>query len=346
MNEAGLLPLPLASSEALLAMAASGEELALRERVAEACAAWLSRSPSKDTRSDYEFDLRQFLMFAGVSADRPELLTRIRPQQVAAWRDHLLAQGLTNSSVRRKMTVLRSLFSYLQTYGYVGNNPAHADFVAAPAAPRDGKTVGLSPEDRRRLLEAPPVVLKQPKTGEETPLPIGIRDRALFGVLAFTGCRLGELVALKISSYKTSGGHRIIEIRGKGGKERRVPLHPEAFERLEAWLDAAGIRDDSSGPVFRPMKTARGQGIDGFAARPLTRRAVQLLIKEYVRQLKLDRNVSAHSLRVTALTTARESGRDIIDLQDFAGHSDPRTTLTYIRNRDRLSKSPAYTIRY
>jgi integrase len=50
--------------------------------------------------------------------------------------------------------------------------------------------------------------------------------------------------------------------------------------------------------------------------------------------------------RLTALTTAREQGSDIIDLQDFAGHADPRTTLTYIRNRDRLSKSPAYVLRY
>ena len=49
---------------------------------------------------------------------------------------------------------------------------------------------------------------------------------------------------------------------------------------------------------------------------------------------------------VTALTTARERGADIIDLQDFAGHADPRTTLTYIRSRDRLSKSPAYVLNY
>src|ERR1700734_3997759 len=62
--------------------------------------------------------------------------------------------------------------------------------------------------------------------------------------------------------------------------------------------------------------------------------------------LGLGPKVTVHSLRVTALTTARERGSDIIDLQDFAGHSDPRTTLTYIRSRDRLSNSPAYVLRY
>jgi integrase/recombinase XerD len=223
----------------------------------------------------------------------------------------------------------------LQTYGYVGANPAHSDFVAAPAAPRDGKTVGLTPEDCRRFLEAP---------SETT--PAGIRDRALFAVLAYTGCRVGEMTRLKVGSYKTTGIHRILEIHGKGGKERTVPLHPEAAERIEAWLDVAGIRDDSAGPMFRPLATARGDGQKGFAMRAIGKRAVQKLIETYVRRLKLDPNVTVHSLRVTALTTAREQGSDIIDLQDFAGHADPRTTLTYIRNRDRLSKSPAYVIKY
>ena len=55
---------------------------------------------------------------------------------------------------------------------------------------------------------------------------------------------------------------------------------------------------------------------------------------------------TVHSLRVTALTTARERGSDIIDIQDFAGHADPRTTLTYIRSRDRLSERPAYVLKY
>jgi integrase/recombinase XerD len=78
----------------------------------------------------------------------------------------------------------------------------------------------------------------------------------------------------------------------------------------------------------------------------MSRRAVQKLVEAYVRRLGLDPNVTVHSFRVTALTTAREGGSDIIDLQDFAGHADPRTTLTYIRSRDRLSKSPTYVLRY
>ena len=301
----------------------------------DALTAWLVRTPSHDTRTNYARDLRQFCDFALIAPDRLEALTCVVPLQVAAWRDHLQQQGMTASTIRRKLTVLRSLFSYLRTYGYLGANPAHSHFVAAPAVPRDGKTVGLTPEECRRLLDAP-----------DAQTPVGIRDRAILGVLAYSACRVGELVKVRVGDYKSSGGHKILEIHGKGGKERRAPLHPEAFERLEAWLNIAAIRDDEDGPMFRPPRTSRGSGHDGFARRPLSRRAVQFGVEKLVRRLGLDPAVTVHSLRVTALTTARERGCDIIDLQIFAGHSDPRTTLTYIRNRDRLSQSPAYALKY
>jgi integrase/recombinase XerD len=78
----------------------------------------------------------------------------------------------------------------------------------------------------------------------------------------------------------------------------------------------------------------------------LSIRATEYLVARYVAKLGLDPAITVHSFRVTALTTARERGADLIDLQDFAGHSDPRTTLTYIRQGERLSKSPTYVLKY
>lgn len=308
---------------------------AFRSRIAEAISAWLLRSSSRDTRTNYTLDLKQFLQFVNIPHTELVRLTAILPHHVAAWRDDMKTRGLENASIRRKLTTLRSLFSYLQRYGYTGGNPAHSDFVAAPAVPRDGKTVAFDTKDCRRLLDAPDI---------ET--PVGVRDRALFAILAYSGCRIGELVRLRVKDCKNSGGHRVLEIRGKGGKERRVPLHPEAFERLDAWLEHANIRLELDGPIFRPQVTARGQGFDGFLPSALTRRGVQYLLERYAVALGLDPAVSVHSFRVTAITTARERGCEIIDLQTFAGHADPRTTLAYVRNRDRLSKSPAYVLGY
>jgi integrase/recombinase XerD len=312
----------------------SDDPFALRRQLGEAFHAWLTRSPSAETRDGYSRDLFQFLDFAEIPSEAWERLAEVRPATVAAFRDHLLAAGLSNTTVSRKLSVLRSLYSYLRAYGYTGANPADTAFVAAPAAPRDGKTVAITPADCRRLLDFP-----TPDT------PEGVRDRAILAVLAFTGCRVGELTRLRMGDLKQSGGHHVFEVRGKGGKERRVPLHPEAVERLMLWIGVVESQPSGS-PLFRSVRTARGKGRDGFLQTSLTRRGVQYLVRRYVAKLGLDPNVTVHSFRVTALTTARERGADIVDLQDFAGHADPRTTLTYIRNRDRLSRSPAYLLKF
>src|SRR5258707_262806 len=120
-----LVPVPATAA----VPAISAEAAALREKLAEATIAWLCKSPSKDTRSNYMRDLHQFLAFIGTGADQVEVLAAVRPHQVAKWRDRLSQDGLTNASIRRKMTALRSLFSYLQSYGFIGANPAHSDFV-------------------------------------------------------------------------------------------------------------------------------------------------------------------------------------------------------------------------
>ena len=279
--------------QAILEPGTAPEVQVLRRQIAEACHAWLMRSPcatpapitpGTSTNSGNSPACR-------LTGRKP--WTRFARTRSRLWRDHLVDAGLTNSSIRRKMTVLRSLFSYLQTYGYVGANPAHSDFVAAPPVPRDGKTVALTPEDCRRLLDAPKAGRPHADSGPPITLPSGVRDRALLAVLAYTGCRVGELTRLKVGSYRQNGVHRVLEIMGKGGKERLVPLHPEAAERVEEWLDVTGIRDDLSGPLFRPALSARGHGRDGFAPRPLTRRAVQKLVETYVARLQLDPNVSS-----------------------------------------------------
>jgi integrase len=98
---------------------------------------------------------------------------------------------------------------------------------------------------------------------------------------------------------------------------------------LAAWLAVPGIRGNPAGPLFPAARSPRGMGRDGFNATPMTTRAVEKLIGRFGEALDFDPSVTVHSLRVTALTTARERGSDIIDLQEFAGHADPRTTHPY-----------------
>jgi integrase len=92
----------------------------------------------------------------------------------------------------------------------------------------------------------------------------GIRDRALLAVLADTGCRVGELTRLRVRDYRMDGGHRTLAILGKGGKERSVPLHPEAFGRVDAWIEMSGTRELLAAPLFPLTRTECGEGRDGF----------------------------------------------------------------------------------
>lgn len=306
----------------------------LRNKIREVKLAWLLKSRSLNTRDAYERDLVQFMKFCGVEPTHLEQLLAVRPRHVASWIDTLLQAGCTNSSVARKVSAIRSLFSYLKTYGYTGANPAHSHFVQAPPVPKDGITAELDPHKCRELLDAP------------DSSPSGLRDAAILASLAFGAIRVGELVRLKVKDYGVTGVHRVYNIYGKGGKHRRIPLNPEAAEKLEAYLDIAELREQPDTPLFRRTLTARGRGHDGWQERPLTTRAIQYLLRKYAESLYFPRGISVHSLRVTALSQARRQGFDIIDLQAFAGHSSAEVTQRYIRSEKRLAESPAYAIRY
>jgi integrase len=201
-----------------------------------------SAPPPPHTRRAYRLDLDQFLAASGIEPDALEHLAAIRPEHVSQWRERLAADKQANSTIRRKLTALRSLFSYLQTYGYSGANPAHGKFVKAPALSRDGTTVALSPHDCRRLLNAP-------EEKPELQTPADIRDRAMLAVLAYSGCRVGELVRLRVRDYKTSGEHLIRADQKRKAEERidtlllegldsgpPIPVTPEYWEEKKRRL--------------------------------------------------------------------------------------------------------------
>lgn len=318
----------------------------LRPLIENAFQSWLKRTESKATRTAYKNDVEQFLDFHGLDTGQIEQLTRMVPDDVTSWRDHLLAAGgrsdkdgnptpASNSTVARKITAIRSFFSFLQVGGYRGGNPAHPNFVKAPPVPDDGLTPAIHPKLLRQLLDEP-----------DESRPAGIRDRAILAMFAYMALRVDELCSVNVGNITRDGEHTVVRIKGKGNETRKGVLPPVAATSVNAWTELAGIEQDRRGPLFRPGKSARGQGRDGFKRERLSVRTIQEAIKKYCGQVGIDEAVSVHSLRVTAATEADKAGVPLIAIQKWLGHKDPRTTLRYIRGHEDLDKSPAYMLRY
>ncbi|MEM1356453.1 MAG: tyrosine-type recombinase/integrase, partial [Planctomycetota bacterium] len=226
-------------------------------------------------------------------------------------------------------------FSFLQVGGYRGGNPAHPNFVKAPAVADEGQTPAIPPKQMIRLLETP---------NEET--PIGVRDQAILAMFAYLALRVEELHLINVGNILRDGEHTIVRIKGKGNKDRKGVIPPLAAKPVNRWIELAGIQNDRVGPVFRPGASPRGQGHDGFARKRLSVRVIQERVKAYCEEVGIDETVSVHSLRVTAATEADRAGIGLTDIQHWLGHKDPRTTLRYIRTGQELDRSPAYVIRF
>lgn len=318
----------------------------LRSVVTTALDAWLKKTESERTRIAYRNDVEQFLEYLGINPKHIEHMTRVLPEDVTGWRDALLEsggrpdadgrpQGAANSTVARKLTAIRSFFSFLQSYGYRGANPAHPHFVSTPTVSDEGQTPAIPPKKMIQLLDAP-----------NTDTPSGIRDRAILAVFAYMALRVDELHLVNVGNIVQDGEHTIIKIKGKGNKDRKGVIPPIAATAVNNWIATAETETDRRGPLFRPGNSPRGNGHDGFKRKSMTVRAIQKLVKKYCLAAGIDHAVSVHSMRVTAATEADRAGVPLNEIQLWLGHRDPRTTMKYIRTGQNLDKSPAYTIRY
>jgi site-specific recombinase XerD len=194
-------------------------------------------------------------------------LARVRPIHVAAFIEELL-QELSKPSVKQHLAALRMLFDWLVVGHIINVNPAHA--VRGPKhSVRKGKTPVLTAEEARTLLDSIPATRTvKLKGGEKKELPcvVGLRDRALIGLMVFTFARVGAAVAMKVEDYFIQGRRGWVRLHEKGGKRHDVPANHNLDEYLEAYIKGAGLQTDPKGPQFR---TAIGKS-DALTHRPMS----------------------------------------------------------------------------
>ena len=205
--------------------------------------------------------MRRYLEFLAVTVDNPntraayfpacsrffawcerrddiEELADIEPMHVAAY-IRGLGKEFEKPTVKQHLAAIRMLFDWLVTGQIVATNPAHS--VRGPKhVVKTGKTTVLTGEQARTLFDSINV----------SPL-VSLRDRALIAVMTFAFARVGAVVAMRVEDYFPKGKRWWVRLHEKGGKRHEMPAHHNLEAYLDAYIEAAKIRDDGKAPLFR-----------------------------------------------------------------------------------------------
>jgi integrase/recombinase XerC len=267
---------------------------------------------SSHTRMSYARDLRQFDAFlrsSGVSpadgtAD-PELVDHLA---VRAYLGYLYRRNLRKTTVARKISALRSFFRFLVKRGKMLGNPL--DLIHSPRLERYIPQVPTV-DDVTTLLGA--------SFGGDL---LGLRNRAIVELLYSSGIRLSELAGLSDGDIDFSS--ELMRVRGKGRKERIVPVGKPALQAVMAYRAA---RDQSAAPghasgALRPLFVAR-------SGRRIGTRTVARIVEQAVRASKIGRRLTPHSLRHSFATHLLDAGADLRAIQELLGHESLSTTQRY-----------------
>ena len=258
-------------------------------------------------------------------------IREVRTEHVAAYIERLSRSSLEAASVKQALSALRMLFSWLVVHQVVRENPT-ASVRGPKLVVSEGKTPYLPPEDVVRLIESIP-----------TDTLVGLRDRALIGVMAYTFARVGAAVGMNVGDYYPEGKQWALRFKEKGGKRKQIAAHHKLEEYMDAYLTAAGVGGGDKGtPLFR---TARGKTGELTENRMMQSDAWRMLQRR-AKKAGVTTAICNHSWRASGITVFLENGGSIEMAQYMAGHADPRTTKLYDRRRQVASRGEVERIRY
>ena len=305
---------------------------------------------AENTRLAYARDLTDFFGWLGKRGTNTETATR---GDIENYLIHCDRRGLARSTRARRLSSIRQFFRFAFEEGWRGDNPALPIRGPGPSK-KLPKTLSVEQVDRLLAAARRERGDRAPPNAEETGrLPAAhpgctggennrgrrghrLRNTCLMEILYATGMRVSELVSLPVAAAR--GEPEVILIKGKGGKERLVPLPPSALRALGAWLrhrDAAEEESAAPGraksPFLFPSRSKSGH---------LTRTGFYLLIKDLALSAGIDpADISPHTLRHAFATHLLKNGADLRSIQTLLGHADISTTEIYTHVLDeRLRK--------
>ncbi|HTW45240.1 MAG TPA: tyrosine recombinase [Acidobacteriaceae bacterium] len=268
------------------------------------------RGASPHTLRAYERELRNFAAYMVKGRGTLIAVGKIEHQQIRAYLSELYGRGLTKASAARALAAIRSWFKWLARRGYVEQNPA--TLVATPKLPKHLPRVPTIEQMNRVVDEAADETAAWPE-----------RDRVIFELLYGCGIRNAELVGMNLGDIHWA--NEAILVRGKGRKERQVPLGDAATMALRAYLPERAKRLETAGKRTDALLVnarMRGEG-------RLTTRSVGRIVKRIAIAQGLPSEVHPHTLRHAFGTHMLEEGADLRAIQELLGHKRLSTTQRY-----------------
>jgi site-specific recombinase XerD len=273
---------------------------------------------NRNTRAAYLHAAGQF--FAWCEHHQLGQLADIEPLHVAAYIEGL-GKDFEKPTVKQHLAAIRMLFDWLVTGQVVGTNPAHA--VRGPKhVVKTGKTTVLDADQARKLLDS-----------IDTSTLVGLRDRALISVMTFAFARIGAVVAMRVEDYYPKGKRWWVRLHEKGGKRHEMPAHHNLEAYLDAYLEAAYLRDDNKGALFRSAAGRTGT----LTEKPMNRVDAWRMIQRRAEGLGFRVKIGCHTFRATGITAYLDSGGTLENAQTMAAHESPRTTKLYDRTGDQIT---------
>jgi len=253
----------------------------------------VERGLAGNTVYSYKRDLEQFKKW--LNHDLKEVNSRVMGEYIGNLRE----KGLSSSSISRKLSVVKMFYRYLLAEGIIGEDPTQSI-----TAPRRGRKI---PSYLSLAL-------------------LGLRDKALLEFLYATGLRISELTSLNIGQVNLNTGW--LKVRGKGYRERMVPLGGEAIKWMNKYLRERNEEKNRTSPLFCNRYGKR-----------LSRQSCWKIVKKYARKAGINKVISPHTLRHSFATHLLSAEADLRSVQELLGHVNISTTQIYTHiTQERLKK--------
>jgi integrase/recombinase XerD len=290
---------------------------AILSESARLIAVYLRTLTSPQTIKTYNTELFLFIAFLG--GEMGKGLGELTAEDISLYRKHLIGTYAA-ATAAKKLAVLRRFLIFTYMAGATTVNPESLRFFAkSPRVGTDPAYNVLTEEELSRMLNAARAS--------------NYRDYVMLAVMAGCGLREVEVVGLRIGDFREAAEDQVLlRVLGKGDKVRNVPISPELWRLIQRFVLLTQRSFTSHPDSRKPLFTSR-VGKD----KALTTRSVQNIVKKYVLAAGITKAISPHSIRHTVGTNMALNEAPLLVIQQFLGHSDPKTTLRYIRRAEELA---------